>query len=371
MPRDALLRALVITAVLALVAIAHSALATTYQVFQPTNPSISSSNTQGYLAQLPQCSITNNPYGGATGTFGLFNCVAIKYGAITAVVWFYEPQGGQGALLSYHNPQYPSAASTNILWLYVGTNGYLYAGDWIGAPLQVSTPISSGWHMAVIEEWAESTSGPFYLAFYLDGQFIGQKSTTNVPRLFGSNWYPYNAIGTGYSARIWVNTNGNWFFFNGTIAYVAVYNTVLSQSQVQQLYSAGFPNTLFSNNLVVAYVLIPEYYNGGGYYFTPYYTNTQIMSQMGISNAYATSITPSGSVGAIPSSQFIPLKTAFPTTIGYLVGNGVTYTVHNATGMDANKMFTPAINYAQDFASIFALVILIGLVVAFIWTKRR
>jgi len=52
-------------------------------------------------------------------------------------------------------------------------------------------------------------------------------------------------------------------------------------------------------------------------------------------------------------------------------GSGVVYTVHNATGMDASAIFSPAINYAQGFATVFALVILIGLVVAFIWTKRR
>jgi divalent metal cation (Fe/Co/Zn/Cd) transporter len=52
-------------------------------------------------------------------------------------------------------------------------------------------------------------------------------------------------------------------------------------------------------------------------------------------------------------------------------GSGVVYTINNATGMDASAIFSPAINYAQDFASVFALVILIGLVVAFIWTRRR
>ena len=52
-------------------------------------------------------------------------------------------------------------------------------------------------------------------------------------------------------------------------------------------------------------------------------------------------------------------------------GSGVVYTVHNATGMDANRIFTPAINYAQGFATVFAIVILIGLVVGFIWTRRR
>jgi hypothetical protein len=52
-------------------------------------------------------------------------------------------------------------------------------------------------------------------------------------------------------------------------------------------------------------------------------------------------------------------------------GSNVVYTINNATGMDANAIFTPAINYAQDFAGVFAIVILIGLVVGFIWTRRR
>jgi hypothetical protein len=92
--------------------------------FQPTNPSISNNNAKGYLAQLPQCSISSNPYGGATGTFGLLNCVAIKYGAISAVVWFYEPQGGMGVLLSFQTSQYPSSSPIHwSSWLYVGTNG--------------------------------------------------------------------------------------------------------------------------------------------------------------------------------------------------------------------------------------------------------
>ncbi len=45
--------------------------------------------------------------------------------------------------------------------------------------------------------------------------------------------------------------------------------------------------------------------------------------------------------------------------------------INNATGMDADKIFSPAVNYAQSFASVFALVLIIGLVVGFIWTRRR
>ncbi|PVU70881.1 hypothetical protein DDW05_02120, partial [Candidatus Nanobsidianus stetteri] len=273
--------------------------------FQPTNLTISSSNSQGYLAQLPQCTITNNPYGGHTGTFGIFDCIAINYNAISAVVWFYEPSNGQGTLLALLSGQYPNGQPNGFVpWLYIGTNDNLYAGEaWIG--MEVSTPISTGWHMAVIEEWAASTSGPYYVVLYLDGQYIGQSSTNRLPFLFGSvGNSPYDDIGTGLTGG-WPYGNGGWFFFNGTIAYVALYNIVLNQTQVQQLYQAGFPNTLFSNNLVISYILDPTYYNNNSYYFIPYYVNTQLMSQMGINNYNAISITPNGNVGPIPSSQFV------------------------------------------------------------------
>jgi len=276
-----------------------------YPYFQPTNPTISSNNSQGYLAQLPQCTITSNPYGGATGTYGLFNCIAIQNGAISIVVWFYEPPSGQGTALAYTTLQYPNVGIRTIN-LYI-VNGILYAGDAYGdTPWQFTTPISPGWHMVVLEEWASSTSGPFYLSVYLDGQLLGTSSTSNLPRMFGNYGpWPYNNIGVSYGAGIWPNAPNHWWFFNGTIAYIALYNTVLNQTQVQQLYQSGFPNTLFSNNLVISYILAPTYYNNNSYYFIPYYVNTQLMNQMGINNYNAISITPNGNVGPIPSSQFV------------------------------------------------------------------
>jgi len=274
--------------------------------FQPTNLAISSSNSQGYLAQLPQCNITSNPYGRSSSMTGLLNCIAINFGAISALVWFYEPSNGQGVLLSFQNTQYPNDPNTLTPWLYVGTNGYLYAGDTYFSS-QVWTQISTGWHMAVVEEYY--LGGTYYIALYLDGQFVGQVSERRgTPQLFLS--FPYDDIGTGYS-KGWSASNGNWFFFNGTIAYVALYNTVLNQTQVQQLYQSGlgFPNTLFSNNLVAVYILTPAYYNNNSYYFASYYStyyfNAQLVNLMGINNYHAISIIPSGNVGPIPSNQFV------------------------------------------------------------------
>ena len=201
--------------------------------------------------QLPQCNITSNPYGGATGTYGPLNCIAIQNGAVSAVVWFYIPPGGQGVLLSFQNSQFPNTSGIFVPWLYVGTNGYLYAGDQSGSGiLQVSKPISSGWHMAVIEEWAASTSGPYYVALYLDGQFIGQQTFSSITRLFGLGvTFPHSYIGTSYTNG-WPNTNGVWFFFNGAIAYIALYNRVLSQIDVMSIYQGN----RVTNGLVAEYV---------------------------------------------------------------------------------------------------------------------
>jgi len=199
-----------------------------------------------YAWQLPQCNITSNPYsgggyGGTTGIFGLLNCIAIQNGALSAVVWFYEPPGGQGVLLGTEVQQYPSS---NPYYsgpaLYVGEDGSLYALEVsISTNYYVNTPnsISPGWHMAVFEEWAASTSGPYYLALYLDGQLVGQTSMS-ASRLFGIDLNAPQAISNiGLIATVtFPETNGTYYFFNGNIAYVALYNRVLTTSDVLAIY---------------------------------------------------------------------------------------------------------------------------------------
>jgi len=291
---------------------------------QPTNPSISKSNDEGYFIQTPSCFISNNPYTGGgyhgyTGTANLFSCVAVTYGAVSAVVWFYEPPRGMGVILSFY-VSFPSSSSFlpyGSPWLNINTGGSIVAEDKSGSAVNIFGPkLSPGWHMAVVEEWANSTSGPYYIALYLDGQYIGTASFGNaVPYLFGTYGIPpFGYLGNGFTTANWPFYSGvnGWFFFNGTIAYVAVYNTVLNSSQVQQLYHAGFPNTLFSNNLVVAYLLTnTTYYVYDGvshFYIKPYYANPIILNQLGISNASLITITPTGQIGWVPFSQWVPIS---------------------------------------------------------------
>jgi hypothetical protein len=94
--------------------------------------------------------------------------------------------------------------------------------------------------MVVVEEWASSYTGPYYLALYLDGNYIKQSSTNTLPSLFGSPAvnYPYNDIGTAYTTY-WYATPGGWWFFNGAIAFVALYNRVLTTGDVLAIWQGN------------------------------------------------------------------------------------------------------------------------------------
>jgi len=254
-------------------------------------------NTAGYPLQFPLCQITSNPYiSGATGTYGLLQCVSVEYGALSIVVWFYEPNGGSGILIGTNNQPYTSRANYYQRDIWIDTSGVLH-----GLNIATSSAINPGWHMVVLENWY--SGGSYYDALYLDGQLIGTSS--GASSLFGAGNQLYNYISTS-----WYPGYG-WFFFNGTIAYVAIYNTILNSTQVQQLYQAGFPNTLFSNNLVVAYLLTnTTYYVYDGvshFYIKPYYANPVILNQLGIFNASLITITPTGQVGWVPFSQWVPV----------------------------------------------------------------
>jgi hypothetical protein len=272
------------------------------QGFNPTNPAVTLVPTSpGYYVNMPTCYISSNPYGGAAGTYGLYNCIATTYGALTAVVWFYLPPGGSGVILGF----FGGGGAANLL--YVGYDGRLYGGDAVPgyAPNTISTALPPGWHMAAVEEWY--SGGAYYYSLYLDGSLVGQTSFSMPTLLFGGGGpYGMNTVGFSPSGR-WPGLAGPYSSYTGLVAFVALYNTALNQSQIQQIYAAGFPSALFRSNLVAAYYLSPQYYNGG--YFTPYFANGTLLAKMGVSNANAYTYTPSGAQGNA-ASQLVP-GTAF------------------------------------------------------------
>ena len=196
-------------------------------------------NTMGVAFQMPQCNISSNPYGGTTGLFGLLNCIAIQNTGITAIIRFYQPPGGMGVILSFQAMQYPSTSGGYVPWIYIGTNGYLYVGDWNGTALQIGFLLSPGWHTLVASEYY--SGGTYYLFMALDSPSnTASSSSTSLPAMFGNLFgltgtYSYNYIATGFADGAWPNTNSTWFFFNGAIDYIALYPGAVTTSQVEFL----------------------------------------------------------------------------------------------------------------------------------------
>ena len=194
---------------------------------------------------LPQCNVTSNPYGPENlGTYGLLNCIAMTYGALTIISRFYLPPSGSGVILGiYDSTQAPSAYTP---LLYVSLNGSLLVfGDYTSGlrgsyMCKVIMPVRPGWHTVIAEEYY--SSGDYWLMLGVDGH-NGYCIVPygNIPQLFGLNGpYPFSAIGVGYTGW-WPYTPGDWFFFNGYIEYIALYGTVLNNTQISEVMNGELP----------------------------------------------------------------------------------------------------------------------------------
>ena len=302
-------------------------------------------NFYGYAFQLPTTIINNNPYGGNTGNYSLLNAIAIEHGVVTVVVWFYQPPNGQGALLGFQDAPIPDDPNNNSPFLYVGTNNSLFGGDWLyyaPPPEVITNSLPVGWHMAVIEEYAAS-SGKFYLRLYLDGKYVGTAdlfypSESILPQLFGSTpnggypTYPFGYIGTAYAD--WPGGNGGYFFYNGTIAVVAFYDALLPSGVISQMWgssqvmSNGVSIYLPMQNLVVAYVLSPSFFNAGTGTLSPYYANNAALSQLGITNPDLVLVTSGESLkSSIWANYLITVRTTVSTSSTSLFSSAMLFII--------------------------------------------
>ena len=257
----------------------------------PYGNSLVLTSTNPYFIQLPQCSISTNPYGGAVGTYGLLNCLAIEDGGTWAVIRFYYQPGDKGVLLSFQNAQYSSSPSGWTPWVYVGTNGILYVGDWekVGTnPWQVTFSLVPGWNTLIVGEYYYG--GNYYLVAYLDNSSNSKAAvpTPYITQLFGLGGpFQYSDVGTGYAAGAWPSTNGGWFFYTDVIDYIALYgggasvgtslaSKVFSIASQQESSVPGYAIDYPPNGVEPSVIVI--------YLKTPSGLTTLLPSQLGIIN---------------------------------------------------------------------------------------
>ena len=170
---------------------------------------------------------------------GLPNSVAATAPS-TIALWFYvgaTPSSGPLYCMQNESITSTSAPSAATCPLYVGTNGHLYGGFYMGTTTSIGSAhsVTSGWHYAVLSATSTSES------LYLDGALVGTQTGT-----FDANGQTSSYIGAGYSSGDWQNSGakGNWYF-NGGISDFAMFDTALSQAQVTTLWQ-GYDNTVGS-----------------------------------------------------------------------------------------------------------------------------
>ena len=331
--------------------------------FVPTGGS-NSPNNYGIAFQLPIANVLNNPYGGGTGRTNLMSAIAITYGGMSAVVWFYQPEDGAGVLLGFQNNNIPNSPSAFVPLLYVGFNGRLFAGDWDGAVFQVSTFITPGWHMAVVEEYIGKDNYA-YVSLYLDGKYVGTANASVLPTLY--NYvvnlfnpqvdFPYSYVGGSYTAGGWPQTNAEYFFYSSTIAIVAFYDVVLTNTIIQQMWEEshvtmnGINAYLPTQHAVAIYLFSPNYFSFSHWELAPYYVNNTVMEQLGVINPELTPL-------------FYGVQNMTWGNFNVMVNNGE---IQNNTSVNQGTLANSNAS-SESFLSVLPLVIIVLVAVAVIIT---
>ena len=158
--------------------------------------------------------------------------------------WFKSTTNDGGKLIGFGSNQTGSSSSYDR-HIYMMNDGQLVFGVYNNATETIETPnvYNDGqWHYLVATYDATNTTGP-NMAFYVDGQLIGT-NTSSAAQAYSGYWRVGGDNLNGWNLDPWgSNSQGTTqpasYYFNGTIADVAVYPTALSAAQVAAHYAAG------------------------------------------------------------------------------------------------------------------------------------
>jgi hypothetical protein len=197
--------------------------------------------TQG--AAGPFTGTTATAFNGSTGLVTAQKQVAGPQ-VFSVEGWFKTTTNTGGKLIGFGNSQTGSSANYDRQ-IYMMNDGQLVFGIYNGGAEFVESPnvYNDGqWHYVVATYNSAVTSGP-NMAFYLDGQLVGTATSSSAQsyngywRVGGDNLGGWNLDPWGSNSQ--GTTEPNSYYFNGTIADVAVYPTALSAAQIVAHYAAG------------------------------------------------------------------------------------------------------------------------------------
>ena len=180
---------------------------------------------------------------------------------ITVSAWF--ETASNGIILGQDNAvNPPSGAGGWVPAIYLDANGLVreslfWHGSTTAQVVSGSAYDTGTWHslVGVYDDGVETV--------YLDGKSVGSES--NGENSYSGSYYYF--IGTGYG-NSWPSVNEPWFYFNGDIADVQVYNASLSANEVQALYLEGIGGAPIDVRNIVGWWPLngnPNDYSGNDY----------------------------------------------------------------------------------------------------------
>jgi hypothetical protein len=205
------------------------------------NGSYSGGTTQGVPGPLTGGTATS--FDGSTGNVVSQNAVTGPQ-TFTVEGWFKTTTNTGGKIIGFGGSQ--SGLSGNYdRHIYMMNDGQLVFGVWNNQTETIETPnvYNDGqWHYVVATYDATNTTGPNE-ALYVDGQLIGTttsssaQSYTGYWRVGGDNLNGWNLDPWGSNSQ--GTTQPHSYYFNGTVADVAVYPTALAAAQVTAHFAAA------------------------------------------------------------------------------------------------------------------------------------
>jgi hypothetical protein len=153
--------------------------------------------------------------------------------------WFETTANTGGKIVGLGNSQTGSSSNYDR-HIYMMNDGQLVFGIWNNATETIETPNSYNdgqWHYFV------ATYGGTNMAFYVDGELIGT-TTSSSAQPYTGYWRVGGDNLNGWNLDVWgSNSQGTTepysYYFNGTIADVAIYPTALTAAQVQAHFAAA------------------------------------------------------------------------------------------------------------------------------------
>jgi hypothetical protein len=157
--------------------------------------------------------------------------------------WFNTRTNDGGKLIGFGNAR-TGLSSNYDRHIYMMNDGQLVFGIYNGGVVTIETPNvynDGAWHYLVATY--NSAGGSNNMALYVDGRLIGTNTTSSAQgysgywRVGGDNLNGWNLDSWGSDSQ--GTTQPHSYYFNGTIADVAVYPAALSAAQVAAHYAAG------------------------------------------------------------------------------------------------------------------------------------